>query len=69
SRAAVYVLKSLSDDELKQLAERARQELGGLEWAPAAVDAIVASADGDGRKLLNNIEIVTRAARSQAEGD
>ncbi len=69
SRAAVYVLKSLSDDELKQLAERARQELGGLEWKPAAVDAIVASADGDGRKLLNNIEIVTRAARSQAEGD
>lgn len=66
SRAAVYVLKSLSDDELKQLAERARQELGGLEWAPAALDAVVASADGDGRKLLNNIEIVTRAARAQA---
>ncbi len=69
SRAAVYVLKSLSDDELKQLAERARQELGGLEWAPAALDAVVASADGDGRKLLNNIEIVTRAARAQAEGE
>ena len=69
SRAAVYVLKSLSDDELKQLAERARQELGGLEWTPAALDAIVASADGDGRKLLNNVEIVTRAARAQADGD
>lgn len=69
SRAAVYVLKSLSDDELKQLAERARQELGGLEWTPAALDAIVASADGDGRKLLNNIEIVARAARAQADGD
>ncbi|MEF9413802.1 replication-associated recombination protein A [Ralstonia sp. SM1864_UCD524_TZ4] len=69
SRAAVYVLKSLSDDELKQLAERARQELGGLEWAPAALDAVVASADGDGRKLLNNIEIVTRAARAQAGGE
>ncbi len=69
SRAAVYVLKSLSDDELKQLAERARQELGGLEWVPAALDAVVASADGDGRKLLNNLEIVTRAARAQAEGD
>ncbi|MGL6156074.1 MAG: replication-associated recombination protein A, partial [Ralstonia mannitolilytica] len=68
SRAAVYVLKSLSDDELKQLAERARLALGSLEWTPAALDAIVASADGDGRKLLNNIEIVTRAARSQAEG-
>jgi putative ATPase len=69
SRAAVYVLKSLSDDELKQLAERARLELGGFEWTPTALDAVVASADGDGRKLLNNIEIVTRAARSQVEGD
>ncbi|WP_427312758.1 replication-associated recombination protein A [Cupriavidus sp. H39] len=68
SRAAVYVLKSLDDAELTQLALRASKELGGtqgeLSWQDEALQLIVASADGDGRKLLNNIEIVARAART-----
>ncbi|SCU75016.1 recombination protein [Cupriavidus necator] len=68
SRAAVYVLKSLDDAELTQLALRASEELGGqagdLSWQDEALQLIVASADGDGRKLLNNIEIVARAART-----
>ncbi|EON17855.1 recombination factor protein RarA [Cupriavidus sp. GA3-3] len=68
SRAAVYVLKSLDDAELTQLALRASEELGAqagdLSWQDEALQLIVASADGDGRKLLNNIEIVARAART-----
>jgi putative ATPase len=68
SRAAVYVLKSLDGAELTQLALRASEELGGqggdLSWQDEALQLIVASADGDGRKLLNNIEIVARAART-----
>ncbi len=60
SRAAVYVLKSLDDAELKQLVLRASEELGGLAWEDEALQLIVGSADGDGRKLLNNIEIVAR---------
>ncbi len=63
SRAAVYVLKSLSDEELDELVDRACiQELDGLDFTPEAKATLVASADGDGRKLLNNLEIVARAA-------
>ena len=65
SRAAVYVLKSLSDEELDELVDRACiQELDGLDFTPEAKATLVASADGDGRKLLNNLEIVARAAAS-----
>ncbi len=63
SRAAVYVLKSLSDEELDELVDRACiQELDGLDFTPEAKATLIASADGDGRKLLNNLEIVARAA-------
>jgi putative ATPase len=63
SRAAVYVLKSLSDEDLDALVDRACiQELDGLDFTPEAKATLVASADGDGRKLLNNLEIVARAA-------
>ncbi|HTI16353.1 MAG TPA: replication-associated recombination protein A [Trinickia sp.] len=66
SRAAVYVLKSLDDDELRQLLERALAELGGIRATDEARTALIGSADGDGRKLLNNVEIVARAAAAQA---
>ncbi len=72
SRAAVYVLKSLSEDELTLLARRACAEaLDGLTFEEEALAALVASADGDGRKLLNNLEIVARAAsvKQQREVD
>jgi putative ATPase len=63
SRAAVYVLKSLSDEDLDELVDRACiQEFDGLDFTSEAKATLVASADGDGRKLLNNLEIVTRAA-------
>jgi putative ATPase len=72
SRAAVYVLKSLSEDDLGALIERAcEQELGGLTFTAEAKSTLIASADGDGRKLLNNLEIIVRAAtaRDQREVD
>jgi len=72
SRAAVYVLKPLSESDLVALLQRACDtELKGLEFSPEAQGMIVASADGDGRKLLNNLEIVAHAAasRQQAEID
>jgi putative ATPase len=62
SRAAVYVLQSLNDEDLSQLLMRALMldEVFGIEEEAKAM--LVASADGDGRKLLNNTEIVMRAA-------
>ncbi|SDV47954.1 replication-associated recombination protein A [Chitinasiproducens palmae] len=62
SRAAVYVLKSLDDEEMGELLSRALHELGDLETDEEARHALIASADGDGRKLLNNVEIAARAA-------
>ncbi|GIZ54013.1 replication-associated recombination protein A [Noviherbaspirillum aridicola] len=65
SRAAVYVLKSLSEEDLGELVDRACiQELDGLDFTPEARATLIASADGDGRKLLNNLEIVARAAQA-----
>jgi len=65
SRAQVYVLQSLSDDELAQLVQRAQQTvLTGLQIAPAAVDTLVGYADGDARRLLNLLEQTHAAARA-----
>ena len=66
SRAAVYVLKSLTEEDLGALIDRAcRDELDGLQFDPEAKKMLIASADGDGRKLLNNLEIVARAAQAK----
>ncbi|MDQ7970572.1 MAG: replication-associated recombination protein A [Oxalicibacterium faecigallinarum] len=65
SRAAVYVLKSLAEDDLFAMLERAaREELNGITYSDDAKTMLAASADGDGRKLLNNLEIVARAAHA-----
>jgi putative ATPase len=62
SRAAVYVLESLTQDELSQLLDRAcERELQGLSFDPEARQLLVSSADGDARKLLNHLEIVVHA--------
>ena len=66
SRASVYVLKSLTDEDLATLLDRAcRDALDGLHFADDAKASLIASADGDGRKLLNNLEIVGRAAAAK----
>ena len=66
SRASVYVLKSLTEDDLAILLDRAcRDALDGLSFAADAAQSLIASADGDGRKLLNNLEIVGRAAAAK----
>ena len=63
SRAQVYVLKSLDDDELRQLLERARASaLQGLEFDDAARDTLVGYADGDARRFLNLLEQCQTAA-------
>ena len=56
SRAAVYVLQPLTDDELAQLFDRARESLDGLLFEPAARALLIASADGDARRLYNMLE-------------
>ncbi len=63
SRAQVYVLKSLSEAELKQLLKRAQaQALAHLQFDEAAVDTLIGYADGDARRLLNLLEQCNTAA-------
>lgn len=63
SRAQVYVLKSLTDEELKLLLRRAREKaLGALQFDDLATDIIVGYADGDARRLLNLLEQTQTAA-------
>lgn len=62
SRAQVYVLKSLSDLELKQLFFRAQQKvLTELNFDDKAIDTLIAYADGDARRLLNLLEQIKTA--------
>lgn len=57
SRAQVYVLKSLTDDELKKLFQRTTEKiLTSLEFEDLAVDTFIGYADGDARRLLNLLE-------------
>lgn len=62
SRAQVYVLKPLSDEELHQLFARARPLLGEMVFEESALESIVGFADGDGRKFLNLLEQLANAA-------
>jgi len=63
SRAQVYVLKSLSDEELRLLLSRAQTKvLGHLQFDERAVSTLVAYADGDARRLLNLLEQCNTAA-------
>ena len=65
SRAAVYVLQSLDEDDLKQIVARAQAIQAVPEIETAAVDRLVAYADGDARRLLNTLETLAVAARAE----
>ncbi len=62
SRAAVYVLQPLGEEDLRQLVNRA-QGIGAVPVIEkAAEDRLVAYADGDARRLLNTLETLAVAA-------
>jgi putative ATPase len=66
SRAAVYVLQPLTEEDLDRLVERAlRDHLKGLEIAAQARKMLLGFADGDARRLLNMLEQVADAAALQ----
>ena len=65
SRAAVYVLKPLAAEELRELYGRAHDHaFPELEFAPEAIDRVVGYADGDARRLLNVLETLRTAAQA-----
>jgi len=65
SRAQVYVLQSLSEDEMGQLFERAQQAvMEGISFDAAAQERVIGYADGDARRLLNVMEQLQTAANA-----
>jgi putative ATPase len=69
SRAQVFVLRRLGDDDLETLLRRAEKHLGGpLPLTSDARAALRAMADGDGRFLFNLIEEVARLPSEKSVG-
>src|SRR6266404_4283454 len=66
SRATVYVLKPLGEDELAVLFSRAVEKVHArLAFSGKAQEIIIGAADGDARRLLNMIEALGNAAVSR----
>ncbi len=74
SRARVYVLKSLSADEIRQVIDRAlSDEQRGLGQRQLQLDIplrdqLAAAADGDARRALNLLEIAADLAEDDGQG-
>ena len=69
SRAAVYVLQPLTEDDLKQIVAKAQAIQAVPAIDEAAIDRLVAYADGDARRLLNTLETLAVAARAEKLGN
>jgi putative ATPase len=62
SRAAVYVLQALGEDDLRQIVTRA-QAIGAVPALEGdALQRLLGYADGDARRLLNTLETLAMAA-------
>ena len=62
SRAAVYVLQPMGEEDLRQIIGRAQAINAVPPLQAAAADRLIAYADGDARRLLNTLETLAVAA-------
>lgn len=62
SRAQVYTLKPISNDDLERLFERAKASLPGVTFEAEARQLIAGLVDGDARRYLNLLEQLHTAA-------
>lgn len=70
SRAAVYVLKPLSEAELRALLERTlAAAMPQVSVAEGARERLVGFADGDARRLINLVEQLRTASRAAGAGE
>ena len=69
SRAAVYVLQPLSEDDLKQIVQRAQAIDAVPVIESAALDRLIGYADGDARRLLNTLETLAVAATKEKRSE
>ena len=69
SRAAVYVLQALSAQDLAQIVARALAHGAVPPLEQAAIDRLIAYADGDARRLLNTLETLSTAAQQEQRSE
>ena len=62
SRARVYVLKPLADEQIESVLRRAAERHLQVEVADDAVRELTSLADGDARRALNTLEIAAQLA-------
>jgi putative ATPase len=65
SRAAVYVLQALNEEDLKHIVKRAHAIGAVPPLAAEAEQRLIAYADGDARRLLNTLETLAVAAQTE----
>jgi putative ATPase len=65
SRAAVYVLQPLTEQDLEQIVTLALVECALPAIENIAIERLIAYADGDARRLLNTLETLAVAARQE----
>ncbi|MEI8324508.1 MAG: replication-associated recombination protein A [Betaproteobacteria bacterium] len=65
SRAAVYVLQPLSEQDLQQIVLKAQALHAIPALEPVALERLIAYADGDARRLLNTLETLGVSARQE----
>ncbi|MCT9809493.1 replication-associated recombination protein A [Acidovorax sp. Be4] len=69
SRAAVYVLQPLNTEDLKQIVALAQAQNALPAIEDAALERLVAYADGDARRLLNTLETLDMAAAQEQRAE
>ena len=65
SRATVYVLQPIGKEDMRTLLAHALEAINGFSLEDDARDRLIGWADGDARRLLNAVEIVTTSAGAQ----
>ena len=67
SRARVYVLRSLTAEDVRAVLERAlAREAAGIAIEPDALETLARAADGDARRALNLLEVALDLAQAAA---
>lgn len=68
SRARVYVLKPLQENDIAQLIEKAiASDINGLQLSPKQLRNMIIAADGDARRALNRLELAVELADSNGQ--
>lgn len=64
SRSQVYVLNSLSIEDLEKIVKRAQKEFPKVKWSQDAIRHIIKQANGDARTAINAVELAASISKS-----